>query len=227
MTDSTPVRPVTWWGGMPVPWIAAWTQESIPRQLLTVYHGPDGDRLGLQLESPVDRHYGVPWVRMPAVRRGRPRYELVHALRQRQAMSRLLCQLCGGPTIGSRPDDRSLWLMAARGGETLAEGQTTTAPPVHTPCARTATEHCPPLGHGWRAALVSSAPVWGVAGVIYEPGTLRQLPAREDTADGLHRVPFTSSLIHWVLAVRLVVTLHGVEPVTDLEMLDLEAPEHH
>ncbi|MFJ4584154.1 hypothetical protein [Streptomyces echinatus] len=149
-----------------MPWVTAWSRESIPRQLLAVQHGPGGDRLGFQNEVDVDRHYGVPWVRMPAVRRGRPRHEKVHALRQRQAMSRLLRQLCGGPTVDSRPDERTLWLMGARGGAAVAEGQRTTAPPVHKDCAPLAVEHCPPLRRGWRTALVSYAPVWGVTGVL-------------------------------------------------------------
>ncbi|MFH9401528.1 hypothetical protein ACH4JS_17365, partial [Streptomyces sp. NPDC017638] len=167
----------------------------------------------------VERHYGVPWMRMPATRGGRPRHGLVHALRQRQAMSRLLCQLCGGPTVGTRKDARTLFL-AAGARQALYAGEPTASPPVHAVCARLAVEHCPPLHRrGWAAALVERTPVWGVAGTVYDPLTLERVPGPED-GEGLHRVAFTDTRrIRWTLAARLVITLEGVTPVTDLDAL--------
>ncbi|MFF1401764.1 hypothetical protein [Streptomyces sp. NPDC058294] len=42
----------------------------------------------------------------------------------------------------------------------------------------------------------------------------------------MHRVPFTDELrLRWVLAMRLVVTLVGVTPVTDLDALADEETE--
>ncbi|MEV6803122.1 hypothetical protein [Streptomyces sp. NPDC051132] len=213
---SSPFRPITYWNGRPVPFITAWTKEAIPPQPLTVIHGRGGSGLGFRDEEPhIDRHYGAPWVRMPAVRRGRPDFVAIHALRQRQAMSRLLCQVCGGPTVGTWPDERTLFLAGSAGGRPIAPGEQTMSPPVHAVCARIAVEECPPLrDHGWAAALVGYAPAWGVAGAVYHPQTLKAL-----TKD-LHRVPFTDSRrIRWVLAARLVITLEEVTPVTDLDVL--------
>ncbi|MFF9088670.1 hypothetical protein ACF1BE_20000 [Streptomyces sp. NPDC014991] len=213
------IRPVQYWDGAPVPFITAWSRERIPPQPLTTIHGRGGTGLGFQNEiSHVDRHYGVLWPRMPAARGGRPNFMAVHALRQRQAMGRLLCQVCGGPTCGSRrSDERTLFLAAAPAGRQIADGEQTASPPVHAVCARLAVEYCPPLGRGWAAALVEYAPVWGVAGPIYHPQTLDQLPADRT---GVHHVPFTDERrIRWVLAARLIVTLKGVTPVTDLDAL--------
>lgn len=224
----TGIRPVQYWDGTPVPFITGWSREHIPPQPLVVRRGWRGTTgLGFQDEaSHVDRHYDALWPRMSAARGGRPDFVTVHALRQRQAMSRLLCQVCGGPTLGTRrpdertrrPDERTLFLVGSADGRPLIEGEQTPAPPLHAVCARLAVEYCPPLGRGWSAALVSYAPVWGVAGLLYDPHTLQPLPTADPT--GMHRVPFTDELrLRWVLAMRLVVTLVGVTPVTDLDVL--------
>ncbi|MFI0188467.1 hypothetical protein ACH4PW_13035 [Streptomyces sp. NPDC017082] len=213
---SSPLRPITYWNGMPVPFITAWTKEAVPPQPLAVIHGRGGSGLGFRdEEAHIDRHYGVPWVRMPAVRGGRSDFAAVHALRQRQAMSRLLCQICGGPTVGTRPDERTLFLTGAAGGRPITPGEQTTAPPVHAVCARLAVQKCPPLrDHGWAAALVGYAPTWGVAGQIHHPRTLEAL------GGDVSQVPFTDERgIRWVLATRLVITLEEVTPVTDLDVL--------
>ncbi|MFH9398959.1 hypothetical protein ACH4JS_04135 [Streptomyces sp. NPDC017638] len=68
-------------------------------------------------------------------------------------------------------------------------------------------------------------PVWGVAGTVYDPLTLKRVPGPED-GEGLHRVAFTDTRrIHWTLAARLVITLEGVTAVTDLDALADEETE--
>ncbi|MYW43979.1 hypothetical protein [Streptomyces sp. SID161] len=214
------IRPVHYWDGRPVPHIAAWSREQLPPQPLSVIYGQGGSGLGFQDEdSRIDRHQGVLWLRMPAARGGQPRYERVHSLRQRRAMSHLLCQMCGGPTIGSRPgDERTLFLVGSAGGRPIAEGEHTESPPIHAVCALLAVEYCPPLRRGWAAALVDYTPTWGVAGLLYSPQPLE--PLSSDHHDGLHRVPFTDDRrIRWTLAARLMVSLLGVTAVTDLDTL--------
>ncbi|WP_318202985.1 hypothetical protein [Streptomyces sp. SCL15-4] len=216
-TATSPIRPVRYWNGRPVPFITAWTKEATPPQPIDVIEGHGGRGLGFRDEvSHFDRHYGVPWVRMPAVRGGRPDFVVVHALRQRQAMSRLLCQVCGGPTVGTRKDERTLFLAGSSGGRPITVGEQTMSPPVHAVCARLAVQECPPLrDRGWAAALVGHTPVWGVAGVLFNPRTLKALAAKD-----LHRVPFSDTRrIRWVLATRLIITLEDVTPVTDLDAL--------
>jgi hypothetical protein len=216
MTASS-IRPVELRDGYFVPHITAWSSERVPPQPLTVRPIPGGgEGLGFPDEvSHIDRQHGALWVRVPAARRGEPEYQNVHALRQRQAMRRLLCQVCGGPAQ-VRPDGRVLFLVASAGGTPITEGERTEAPPVHAVCARLAVEHCPPLRRqGWAAALVAGAPVWGVAGVIYHPLSLQ--PMNDGKS---HDVPLTDQqLLRWTLATRLVVALEGVTPVTDLDAL--------
>ncbi|MFC5656270.1 hypothetical protein [Streptomyces nogalater] len=177
MTGTSPVRPVRYWDGVPVPFITAWSKEEIPVQELVKVHRSSGTVLGLRDETDVERQFGVSWVRMQATRGGRPQHGRVHALRQRQAMSRMLCQLCGGPTVGTRKDERTLFLAASADGHPLLNGERTESPPVHAVCARLSVEHCQPLRrHGWTAALVRHTPVRGVAGHVYDPLTLERLP---------------------------------------------------
>ncbi|MFI9339948.1 hypothetical protein ACIG0D_01530 [Streptomyces sp. NPDC052773] len=223
MTTSA-IRPVELRDGQFVPYITAWSAEEVPPQPVTVQRGRGGTGLGFRDEvSHIDRQHGVLWLRVPALRRGEPRFDTVHALRQRHAMRRLLCQVCGGPTLSAREDERALFLVAARGDTPIREGEQTASPPVHAACARLAVNYCPPLRRGWAAALVSSTPVWGFAGLLYDPLTLQPLPAPGRT--GLHRVPDTDERrLRWLLAARLIVTLENVTPVTDLdELADQEA----
>lgn len=215
------VRPVEHRRGYPVPFIAPWSGEEPQAQPLT--RGPNG--LAFTDEHYIDRDCGVLWMRIPVLpRRGKPVLSDVHGLRQRQAMTRLLCQMCGGPTVGSRSDGRTLFLLGSAKGRPVREEEVTASPPVHAACARLAVEYCPHLRfRGWAAALVERTPVWGVAGPLYAPETLAAVPPL--SADGLHRVPFTDGeRLRWVLASRLMISLEGVQAVTDLDELVDEIP---
>ncbi|MFJ8140672.1 hypothetical protein [Streptomyces sp. NPDC096013] len=201
---------------MPVPAITARAGEEPPPQPLMRQR----TRLGFTDEVPGDRQYGVPWMRMPILGRGEPAYEMIHGLRQRAAMTRMLCQICYGPTPATigRP---GLFLLGAAGGKPICDGEETASPPVHAACARSSVEYCRPLSRGWSAGWVERTPVWGVAGMLYDSRTMTVVPPPEGRS--LHRVPFSDDRIAWVLASRLMVTLEGVTPVTDLE--DLEDAE--
>lgn len=212
--------PRTWQDGL-VPWLTPWSGEQIPAQPVTWAVGPRGAFLGLHGEAPTDRHMGVLWLRMPATPGvGTPEFAGAHALRQRTAMDRLLCQMCGGPTIGSRDDGRVLILMAAAGGRPISSGERTSSPPIHAHCARLAVQHCPPLRRrGWVAALVdhTAMPLWGYAGLLYDPVTLRQIPPPNGDT---HQVPAEDERrLRWLQASRMLVTLEDIEPVTDLAAL--------
>ncbi|MFD0393934.1 hypothetical protein ACFQ3Z_22505 [Streptomyces nogalater] len=128
MTSTTPIFPVRYWDGVPVPFITAWSQEQVPPQELLRVHHSGTTSLGLRGETDVERQFGVSWMRMPVTRGGRPQHGRVHALRQRQAMSRMLCQLCGGPTVGARKDEWTLFLAAGADGHPLLNGERTESP---------------------------------------------------------------------------------------------------
>ncbi|WP_050373468.1 hypothetical protein [Streptomyces acidiscabies] len=202
----TPV--VRTWNGLRVPWIAPWSGEQTPPVRLVRQHNGHGEeRIGYPDENRSDRRDGVLWVRMPATPgTGKPDFAGLHPLRQRQAMTHLLCQVCGTATVGTREDERHLFLVHGTGDNPLREGQTTVAPPLHETCALQSLRDCPHLRRGWTAALVGRIGIWGVAGTLHHPDTLSPLeeliPARYE--DERH--------LRWTLAAREVVSLHDVEP---------------
>ncbi len=79
-----------------VPFITAWSAERSVRPEVIALPGAG---LAYRDEVPYDRDSdGNLWTRM-TLRRGcgRPEFGRVHPGRQRRAMRRLLCQVCGGP----------------------------------------------------------------------------------------------------------------------------------
>ncbi|MEE1941041.1 hypothetical protein V1L54_16795 [Streptomyces sp. TRM 70361] len=188
-----------------VPYIAAWSRERTYRPAMARRAVGDGEGVGYLDETPYDRDgRGVLWVRQALARgSGRPQFQNVHVLRQRRAVRRMLCQVCGHPTPRGGP-----WLFVLRDvGRPVEEGERTTAPPVCAPCARLSVRQCPRLREGYAAALVGRAEVWGVAGIVHHPATL-------EPADGsLHEVAHEDPAIRWVTAHRLVLELRDCTPV--------------
>ncbi|MFJ2604728.1 hypothetical protein ACIO13_07005 [Streptomyces sp. NPDC087425] len=212
------IRPIRYWNGVPVPFLTAWSGEDPPPQALTVRHGRQVSGLGFRDEDPaVDRQLNVLWMRMPAVPGvGEPRWDTVHALRQRQTMTRSRCQVCGGGVLDARADQRLLFLFGASADRhPIGDGERTSSPPLHATCAQLAVQHCPFLRRGWVAALVGYTVDWGVAGTVYDPETLTPLTGRVDEV----RYFSDPVALRWVLAARLIVTLHEIDPVTDLDAL--------
>ncbi|WP_101256335.1 hypothetical protein [Streptomyces barkulensis] len=193
-----------------VPYITAWSRERFttpPVVRRRIGTGPE--HLAFADETPYDRDsWGVLWERQaitPKHRRGEPRLEEIHALRQRRAMLDLLCQICGQPTLDA--EDRSLFLVR-KTSRPISDGEITASPPVCIPCAHLSVRHCPALRQGHTAAWVEYAPAWGVAGTIYDPATLQRTPGKR-----LVPVPYDSPQIRWTLAARLVVSLQECTPV--------------
>ncbi|MGW3627810.1 hypothetical protein [Streptomyces sp. NPDC000880] len=209
------------WNGLRVPFIAPWSSEQACTGAIVLRRGAGGQGIGYVDEySRADRRNETLWVRVPATRGiGRPLLAGVHALRQRQAMSHMLCQVCGETTFG-RSDGRHLFLVRAANGQPIAEGEKTTTPPVHESCAAEAVRDCPHLRKGHTASLVEFAPAWGVAGIVYDPKTLKPLPG--DDNDGLTFVAYDDPRIRWTLAAREVVALQDCT-VVDLDDLAAQA----
>ncbi|WP_331719489.1 hypothetical protein [Streptomyces sp. NBC_01174] len=204
--------------GLPVPYIAPWDTEPMLRPPLARRRGRNGQWiLCYRDETPYDRDsFGALWTRQALARgRGVPDFAAVHALRQRQAMSRLLCQVCGRDTLTDTPD-RQLHIMADT-GQPVAEGELTTSPPVCLPCARIAVRMCPHLRSGHVAAWVELPQAWGVYGLQYDLTTL----APVDT--GPIEVGYDDARIQWTIAARHVSILRGVTPI-QLDELAEAAP---
>ncbi|MHB9862005.1 hypothetical protein [Streptomyces sp. YIM S03343] len=213
-----------YWNGMRVPYITAWTAEEVRQSAVIRIVGIGGEGIGYKDEDPVaDRRHEALWVRSALAQgRGKPDFHRVNSLRQKRAVRYELCQVCGETVVGSQADGPALYLL---GGDTpIAEGETTTAPPVHPLCAVEAIENCPHLRHH-AAALVSYSPLWGVAGVVYDPVTLAPLPSRGRRPNDLTHVYVGDKRIRWTVANFTVVSLHGVAAVSTNELHAMAAQD--
>jgi hypothetical protein len=196
-------------GGLTVPYITQWSGERQNKALLVKKTGREGGFLGYADEHPYDRdNHGALWVRYSLAQgKGHAKFNLVHPLRQRNAMIRSLCQVCRSSVLLTG-HERELFVVKGMENRPITEGETTSAPPVCEGCAPIAVQDCPHLKTGSAAAWVDYSPVWGVAGTVYNLDTLLPVPGMD-----LVDVPYTSPLIKHVLARRTVVTLRGCTPV--------------
>ncbi|WP_173263154.1 DUF6415 family natural product biosynthesis protein [Streptomyces pacificus] len=209
------------WRGKRVPYITAWTSESVSQPPVIRITGRGGEGIGFPDEVPVtDRRYEALWVRSGLARgRGEPDFRRINTHRQKRAMRYDLCAVCGETVLSYGADDRTLYLL---GAETpIAEGETTTAPPLHSPCAVEAIDTCPPLRRSHVVALVEYSPLWGVAGVVFDPVTLAPLPNPGPRPDDLQHVHVGDKEIRWTLASFTVHSLHGVTPVSTDELREM------
>jgi hypothetical protein len=200
-------------GGAMVPYIGSWTEEQ-RCALQLAWRGNRSDRLwiGYVDETPFDRdERGVLWQRHTArIGKGRPLFAVVHPLRQRRVMSRLLCQVCG--QAADHTERGSLWLLPAQ--ETVSfdgeNGLMTRHPPLCLPCARMSVQVCPGMKSGYMALRAHST-VYGVVGTIPagETGTVDGKDV-EHTGD---TVPFDHPAIAQTQAHQLIRMLTNISVV--------------
>ncbi|MFE5652065.1 hypothetical protein ACFQ8Q_23425 [Streptomyces cyaneofuscatus] len=207
------------WRGLRVPYIAPWSAEhTLPGEIVRLV-GVGGTGIGYADEQPHDRRSGILWTRQSLVRgTGTPDLAAMHSLRQRQAVTHMLCGVCGASAFDSdyaRWGERHLYVARAAQGQPIAEGERTVMAPVCQPCAVESVTGCPHLRKGWTAALVSHVQDWGVAGLTLDPRTLEPLPQPKK---GLHMVANDDPAERWTIAMQMVTTLHRVTPV---ELSDL------
>lgn len=182
-----------------VPYITAWdTEPSLPVRLLAL---PSGIAYADEGMSDRDRQ-GVLWLRelsRPGL--GRPVFGRVHSLRQRRAMRKLLCQVCGGPA--DRNGLGVLWLVFDDEDKAPGwpDGISTTNPPVCGRCARISARACPKLrAGGFIAVRVGHSQIAGVSGALYEAGAgFRAVLVADDVM-----VAFDDPTVRWTLAGQLV-----------------------
>ncbi|RLL67290.1 hypothetical protein [Streptomyces sp. Z26] len=206
--ESRPLGTLPRPASVPVPYITRWSGERAPDVELVVRRG----RLAFAKERPYDRDSaGVLWTRTPSQPgKGRPQYGKVHPLRQRNAMDRLLCQVCGQPA--DRNEDGVLWLVGEdpddQGGRD--GGLHTMHPPLCLPCAHTSIHACPHLRHHYVALRVRRFEQIGVRGALYCP--VQSKPVIVQAAG----VAFDDHRINWVQAGQLIMHLIDYTP-TDLD----------
>lgn len=160
--------------GRPVPWITRWTGEVIQEPYTL-----EMTRAGLRLVYPdgKDGDYtdGALWQREGLRRGGEPQYAQVSTYRQRKAMRRGHCQVCGDK-ITEKP---MRFLMPLFGLEELDENtHLTTQAPTCSECIPLALQLCPHLKHkGYQLLKVIDYDLWGFFGeVVYlQEGQVRRM----------------------------------------------------
>lgn len=184
----------------PVPYIALWSGERTPAP--TMVASPFGG-IAYPDETPGDRDsFGVLWTRVRSSRgKGAPVYDKQHALRQRETMESLLCQVCAAPA--DHNGQGTLWLLHdyRRDWPGWPEGMANSHPPLCLRCANISVRHCPSFGSGF-VALRAHSTIIGVSGALHRPGTLAQQPA------GIVTVRYDDPARQWVRAALLLRELH-------------------
>ncbi|MDT0308830.1 hypothetical protein RM780_17955 [Streptomyces sp. DSM 44917] len=183
-----------------VPYITQWSGERPVDVEVVERRG----RLAYADERSYDRDTGgILWRRIPSTPgKGQPRFGAVHALRQRVAMTGLLCQVCGGPA--DRNEHGVLWLLgeASDAPGSWPQGLETAHPPVCRTCATLAVRACPHLRRRHVALRVHSCTLAGVHGALYHPG--RRGPVLTDVTG----IPFGHPAIRWIIAGQLFMRLN-------------------
>jgi hypothetical protein len=177
-----------------VPYITAWSSETMPPPVVV----SRGRGIGYADETLFDRDRdGVLWARSgvsPGV--GRPQFKNVHCLRQRRAMRKLLCQVCG---VACGED--GVWMLSVR---EYADGEgpwpapvVTAHPPLCPDCVERSGRLCPHLRDGFVVLKARRFRPGAVSGMLYEltGGGLR--------AVGRETVAYGHPLVRWLQASQL------------------------
>ncbi|ONI81715.1 hypothetical protein ALI144C_20175 [Actinosynnema sp. ALI-1.44] len=189
-------------GGLAVPYVTAWSAEqNVSGEVIL----RPGGGVGYLDESIVDRDaYGVLWVRSASCPgAGKPVFGEVHSLRQRRAMRRLLCQVCGD--AADRTPDGILWLLPdfREDWPGWPDAMANVEPPICLRCAGVSMRLCPRLRRGAAVVRVLECPVVGVRGKLYAPGQEGPILVGTDA------FAFDDLRIRWVQAFSLVRQLRG------------------
>lgn len=155
--------------GRPVPWITRWSGEVQP----DAYHygaALTGDPAAgeFHVTYPDGKNMrdakGILWQREGLGRNGEPMWADVSTYRQRAAMTRGLCQVCG-TKINTRP---FRFLIPVDGMERFdADTLVTMQPPVCEECVPLALRLCPALKRdGYQLLKVLDYTLWGVMGQV-------------------------------------------------------------
>lgn len=140
----------------------------------------------------------------------------VHPMRQRRAMSRLLCSVCGSPA--SVTEAGVLWLLPVEPDEwkEWPDGMDEAEPPVCVPCVPMAVRTCPALRRAAVAFRARRHPVVGVHGALWT----RASTSRISTGGGLRSVDDATA--HFGdPAIRYVQAVNQVRQLADCTLVDL------
>jgi hypothetical protein len=177
------------------PYITRWTSEDEPvRPVIS-----RGMGIAFEDEILTDRDKrGVLWTRATQQRGvGRPVFGKVHPLRQRRAMTRLLCQVCAGPA--DRTADGVLFLLKDHRQDwpDWPNRMGVSEPQVCWSCVRLSARVCPALRRGAVLVRAGWCEIAGVNGVLYSSDP-QPRPVGQVT------VAFENPAIRWVQAAYLI-----------------------
>lgn len=194
--------------GFPVPHITLWSAERLPEPRVV------STRAGLRIAGHEHDREGVLWL-PSALRpgRGRPIHGSVSGPRQRRAMRRLLCQVCGGPP--DLNEQGYLWLLRDERGSYAGwpEGDITTHPPVCRLCGALSVLLCKNFVRGTATAVRVRRPI--VDGVFGKPYAVSK---RSMTPLKLNTMLLDDPALPWMLGHQLAASLTEVT-VVDLPRL--------
>jgi ferredoxin len=183
-----------------VPYVTRWSTEHTSAETVIIQQG----RLAYSQEWPWDRdQHGVLWARVPLRRgQGRPEFGKVHPRRQRAAMTRLWCQVCG--QAADHTSDGYLWLTGEdpNDRDNWPDPLETADPPLCVPCAAKAVQLCPMLRRCHTALRVQQPSPVAVRGRLYQPWPTGPVPV------GVTGVYLDDPRAQWILAGQLIVALH-------------------
>lgn len=162
--------------GKPVPWVTRWSEEPINQR-----YGVQVLRTGPQLTYGEADEFrddaGILWQKEGITKKGFPQWARVSTWRQRAAMRKKKCQVCGQKI--DTPVIR--WLMPIDGVEELLDEATgqprslTMQPPTCDGCVDLALELCPNLQkYGYMILKVLEYEIWGVYGEVLVPPAVAQ-----------------------------------------------------
>jgi hypothetical protein len=200
--------PVVGRGGV-VPYIATWSEETKP-DVKVIERTQFSIAFADETLADRDRD-GLLWTRTTVCPgQGRPQFAVIHSVRQRRAMRRLLCQVCAQPA--DYTDEGLLWLLPDYYQEAAGwpEDFDLAEPPICRSCVPIAIRLCPALRKGHLAVRSRSAPVSGVKGLVYRAGQPSPVLIRQDL------VRRDNPAIHWTVAEQLLRALR------DCTMVDLQ-----
>lgn len=153
------------WKGHPVPWVTRWSGEVSPVPI-QVGQREDGSVVAFYEDGREDRDdNGVLWMREGINRAGTPQFSEVSAFRQRAAMRRRLCQVCGEKI--ATPVVR--WLLHEAQLHPRNDGSILTiSPPTCDSCVDLSMSACPRMRQqeGRIIARVLEYEVWGIWGTV-------------------------------------------------------------
>jgi len=160
-------------GGLPVPWVAQWSQESaqaLRRPRIEQRPGPDGELVQTLVADNERRdRFGILWMAMShRPGRGEPRFAELHPDRQRESMDRGLCQVCSTrirpPVTFLAPSE---WAYETLGGR--RDRISTLHAPVCSGCASVSAQRCPHLrGEAFLFVAAQTVTPCAVVGDVYD-----------------------------------------------------------